>query len=131
MRGFSVFKRSFEGFILLCLALNGYAIADMIDGEELIDPTRPLFFARSGGQGLAMSDLSRNVIPASYDVTFVRANGASPIAVINQQRVTIGDVVDGAIVVAIDRGGVTLSVNAQERRISLTSIDIKSPVTAC
>lgn len=101
--------------------------AEIIDGEEFVDPTRPLLMsAPRGNVDSSVSDMIRNVVPASYDVSFVRASSSSPIAVINDQRVTIGDQIGGATVVAIDRGGVTLSINDQERRISVFATNIKS-----
>ena len=101
--------------------------AEIIDGEEFVDPTRPLMMTASRGNvDSSVTEMIRNVVPASYDVSFVRASSTSPIAVINDQRVTIGDEIGGATVVAIDRNGVTLSINDQERRISVFTTNIKS-----
>jgi hypothetical protein len=103
-------------------------MGEVIDGEELVDPTRPIYF---NGRGNIPDDdvlaMIRNVIPASYEVSFVRAGTASPIAVVNDQRVTIGDVVGGATVVGIDRNGVTLSINDEERRITMYGTNVKAP----
>ena len=74
-----------------------------------------------------MTELFRTVVPASYDVSFVRAGSSSPMAVINEQRVTIGDVIGGALVTAIDRNGVTLLINDEERRVTLYATNVKSP----
>lgn len=106
------------------LAINTSA-GDVIDGEELIDPTRPIRLA-DVSEDTFVEDLIRNVVPASYDLSFVRAGGDAPMAVINQQQVRLGDVIGGAEVIAIDRGGVTLRVNNAERRISLYGVNVKS-----
>lgn len=102
---------------------------NVIDGEELVDPTRPLFAGRPNIEGdSVVQAMIRNVVPSSYDLSFIRA-GSSPIAVINQERVTVGDVVGGATVVSIDRSSVTLSINGAEQRISLYDDLIKRPAT--
>lgn len=103
--------------------------ADLIDGEEFRDPTRPLFVRTQQVADGEVLSMIRNVVPSSYDLSFVRASSSSPIAVINSERVTIGDVIGGATVVAIERSSVTLSVNGEERVISLYGESVKSPVT--
>ena len=65
---------------------------------------------------------------SSFDLSFIRA-GSTPLAVINDERVTIGDVVGGATVVSIDRSGVMLSINGEERRVSLYEDGLKVPAT--
>jgi predicted HAD superfamily phosphohydrolase len=124
-----VFSRVKKLFIILLGFAAGNVHADLIDGEELRDPTRPLFVrAQETSSGEVLS-MIRNVVPASYDLSFVRASSSSPIAVINSERVTVGDVIGGATVVAIERSSVTLSVNGEERVITLYDQSIKSPVT--
>lgn len=115
--------------LITSLLAGGSVLADVIDGEELADPTRPLMLVGTGSDATdsSVADMIRAVVPSSYDVSFVRASSTSPIAVINDQRVTIGDQVGGATVVAIDRNSVTLSINDQERRISVFGRDIKTP----
>ena len=103
--------------------------ADLIDGEELRDPTRPIFTTGENNTEVQVLDMIRNVIPSSYDLSFVRASSTSPLAVINSERVSLGDVVGGATVVAIERSSVTLSINGEERVISLYSNDVKTPVS--
>lgn len=112
----------------LSMVFTVIASADVIDGEDLVDPTRP-FFANVGSDNSSILDLVRTVVPASYDLTFIRAGSSSPIAVINNQQVTIGDVIGGAVVLGIDRSSVTLLINDAERRISLYGTNIKAPVT--
>ena len=76
--------------------------------------------------GNLIVDLVRTDVLSNYDLSFVRAGGDHPIAVINQQQLTIGDVIGDAEVIVIDRGGVTLSVNDEEHRVSLYGVSVKS-----
>lgn len=128
-----MFRQVFSRVEKLLIISLGFAAgnvqADLIDGEELRDPTRPLFVRAQESTSGEVLSMIRNVVPASYDLSFVRASSSSPIAVINSERVTVGDVIGGATVVAIDRSSVTLSINGEERIISLYSESIKSPVT--
>jgi hypothetical protein len=117
-------KIAFTSVLFLLLG-SAQAMADIIDGEEFVDPTRPFSIVDADDSSL-VQDLIRTVIPASYDVSFIRASSSSPMAVINQQRVTIGDVIGGAEVLEIDRNGVTLLVGEEERRISLYDTNIKA-----
>ncbi|MEQ8631150.1 MAG: hypothetical protein RL839_06675 [Gammaproteobacteria bacterium] len=120
-----MFKKSQIMLLGTLVMVNTVTAADIVDGEEFIDPTRPLFLSGSDGDsGSDVLAIIRNVIPSSYDISFIRA-GNSPVAVINEERVTIGDVVGGATVVAIERSSVTLSLNGEERRISLYGDSIK------
>lgn len=128
-----MFRQVFSRVKKLLIISLGFAAgnvqADLVDGEELRDPTRPLFVRAQESTSGEVLSMIRNVVPASYDLSFVRASSSSPIAVINSERVTVGDVIGGATVVAIDRSSVTLSINGEERIISLYSESIKSPVT--
>lgn len=113
----------------LVVLMTSASHGDLIDGEELVDPTRPLLASVEVGEnrGTDVLNMIRNVLPSSYDVSFIRASSTNPIAVVNSERVTIGDNIGGASVVAIDRTSVTLSINGEERRISLYGDSIKRP----
>lgn len=110
--------------------ITSTAFADVIDGEELVDPTRPFSINIRVQQDTGIADPSRTVVPSSYDVSFIRASDTSPIAIVNNQRVTLGDMVGGAEVFAIDRNGVTLLINDEEQRITLYRSNVKSAVTS-
>lgn len=116
--------------LTLIIQAPALVLADIVDGEELVDPTRPLFVsAGTSTEGsMAVMNMIRNVVPTSWDVSFIRA-GSSPMAVVNSERVTIGDSIGGASVVAIDRSSVTLSINGEERRISMYGEGIKTPAS--
>ena len=106
--------------------------ADVIDGEDFVDPTRPLLAGGSrdaGAAGAGQLDVTsfiRNVLPSSYDVSFIRASGTYPMAVVNNERVTIGDSVGGAEVIAISRNSVTLLIDNEERSFSIFDTALKA-----
>ncbi len=117
------------GFLLMLVLLAAApASAEVIDGEELVDPTRPLFYNQrsSTDSDSAVTAMINRILPSSFDLSFIRLGGNSAMAVINDQRVGIGDSIGGAEVVAIDRSSVTLRINNQEQRISLYDTDVKS-----
>ena len=128
MRGSLVFKKLTVLGLSLAALGSGQTAADVIDGEELADPTRPFTLSNTSDSSL-VQELIRNVVPASYDLSFIRASGSAPMAVINQQRVTIGDIIGGAEVIAIDRSGVTLLIGEEERKISLYDVSVKTSVS--
>lgn len=125
-----MFKSYLTGTALVIL-MTSVSHGDLIDGEELVDPTRPLLAPVEIGEnrGTDVINMIRNILPSSFDVSFIRASSTNPIAVVNSERVTIGDSIGGASVVAIDRTSVTLSINGEERRISLYGDSIKRPAT--
>ncbi len=102
-----------------------------IDGEVLRDPTRPFAVSRISRDGAQEDAGSSRLLPegvfarSNFNVTFIRDGGTSPMAVINEQRVTIGDLVGGATVVAISTEGVTLSVNGLEQVITTFGPTVK------
>ena len=102
------------GFLLMLVLLAAApASAEVIDGEELVDPTRPLFYNQrsSTESDSAVTAMINRILPSSFDLSFIRLGGNSAMAVINDQRVGIGDSIGGAEVVAIDRSSVTLRIN--------------------
>ncbi len=125
-----MFRAMRKLLLLIALGAVTQASADVIDGEELVDPTKPLFYdSRRGDE--TVSELLRTVVPASFDISFIRAGSVDSVAVINNLRVSVGDVIGGAQVVAIDRGGVTLLIDDEERRISMYDSNIKSTPVGC
>ena len=118
--------RYFLSMISVCVLFANSVDAEIIDGENFIDPTRPFFAIDTSD---IEPDLTRSVIPIGYDLTFIRAGSSSPMAVINNRQVTIGDVVSNALVIAIERSSVTLLISGEERRIDLYG-SVKAPVSA-
>lgn len=110
---------------LLCAPATGAAAE--IDGETLLDPTRPMGArAVQDGEGGAQSDASSvSSGPARYRVNFIRAGGDTPMAVVNDQIVTVGDEVNGAEVLSIKQGVVRLGIDDGETVVSAWSASIR------
>lgn len=114
------------------LAMAGAASADVIDGEELKDPTRPMGAIRGGqaGQGGGLlSGLLGNaeaLLSQAYTVSFIRAGGTNPVAMVNDQLVRAGDRIGEAEVVAIDRDRVSLRINGEVRQVMSFDSSVKS-----
>lgn len=123
-RVFTIGKLTLFNALLLSSIVHG----DVIDGEDLVDPTRPLMALTVEDDSVDLGAIYRAVVPASFDLSFVRASSSNPMAVINNQRVTIGDVIGGATVAEISRSSVTLLVNGEERKIGLYDTSVKGAV---
>lgn len=66
-----------------------------------------------------------------YRISFIRAGGSQPVAVVNNQTVTIGDEVNGARVMAISPDNVVLQVGDSERHITAWHSDaVRRPAAA-
>lgn len=111
--------------MLLVLAQN--ALGDVIDGELFVDPTVPLTTGTQEDEGIDIdfAEVFRTIRPEDFELNFVRLSSNNPIAVINNQRVTIGDVVGGATVAKISRSSVTLLIGEQEQIIGLYDTVVK------
>lgn len=125
MRGLLVLKTIYKSTaVCATLLLVSVSFADVIDGEDLVDPTRPLTSVSDNG-GVDLGAVYRSMVPASFDISFIRASSSNPIAVINGQQVTIGDVIGAASVLSIDRSSVTLLIDGQEQIVSLYKTNVK------
>lgn len=120
-----MFSKIRLGIVLGLLVVGSLAEADIIDGEDFVDPTKPLFYVDNSNIGV-VEQIFRTVVPASYDISFIRAGGESSTAVINNVRVSVGDIIGGAEVLLIDREGVLLLIDDEERRINMYENRIKS-----
>lgn len=104
-------------FFLLA-AIAPMACADRIDGEELVDPTRPYGISDETPAPRASQ---------RYEVQFIRAGGDGSVAVVNNKRVKVGELIDDALVLAISRDRVTLLINGQEVEVRLNEGITKIP----
>lgn len=113
--------------LVVCVSAGSTAVAQMtdgdlvrfFDGEDLRDPTRPSG-AVAPGQSAGESGASHGtgVVMDQYQVSFIRAGGSEPMAVINDQPVRVGEEINGARVLAIEAGVVALDVNGERRTFS-------------
>lgn len=108
------------------------ASAEVIEGEELKDPTRPadtpLVVAEEGGESFlsGLFGTASSLLGREYTVSFIRAGGREPVAMINEQLVKTGDIVDSAEVVAIDADSVSLRIDGVIQRVASFNNTVKS-----
>lgn len=113
--------------VLLMTAPAVQANSIVINGERLFDPTQPPGVAVEV-PGFVSPQEGTAATPRNYRVSFIRAGGDRPTAVINNELVGLGDEVAGATVLAIEPGVVTLWINGQEERISTFAGDVRQPL---
>ena len=106
------------------------ARAEVFGGEELKDPTRPAGapLAAEGGEGF-LSGLFGNatgLLNSNYKVTFIRAGGSEPVAMINERLVKTGDMIGQAEVISIDAQSVSLRVNGAVQRVASYNDTVKT-----
>lgn len=124
-----MFKIRITAAALILLLVSANTAAEVIDGEELVDPTIPLAeLLMEVNEGFDLGAIFQNVVPENFDLSFIRASATNPMAVINSQRVTVGDLIGGATVTRISRSSVTLLIQDEEREIGLYDTSVKSAV---
>ncbi|NIR58006.1 MAG: general secretion pathway protein GspB [Gammaproteobacteria bacterium] len=90
-------------------------------GADLTDPTRPPTPSRAPNE----------TAPAqSFHLSSTLIAPGRRVAVINGERVGVGERVDGARVLAIENGRVQLRYRGERRSLSLAAGDIKQPAAA-
>lgn len=121
--------RSIAVFCMLFLA-GGLHTAST-DDELLVDPTVPLSIAvapqpgnDSGSSLFGFFD----AVVASYELKSVLVRPSGSFAVINGQRVRVGDNVGAARVTRIESDHVMLNVNGRTERLELYGSSIKTLV---
>ncbi len=87
--------------LLVCLCLLACATAQ---ARDFRDPTRPY----------TPPVAVRAAVAKSFVVNAIFVSSRRQIAVINGQRVAVGDVVDGATVTRIEKHEITLDANGRE-----------------
>lgn len=115
---------------LICLLVSGSVSAQtiQIDGELFRDPTQPPSAAFSMTVVETMQAVEIEVVQAllaKLSLNFVRSGGIAPIAVINRQNYSIGDVIEGAVISDIRSGEVELTIEGQKHVISMFSRPVR------
>ncbi|OFE12902.1 hypothetical protein PHACT_06895 [Pseudohongiella acticola] len=116
--------------LLSLFFVSGLALAQgrsvTIDGETFRDPMQPPWAVTdiritesAAASGPRLSELS---------LSFVRAGGLSPVAVINDTQVTVGDEIEGAPVVEIRPGEVVLLIDGEEQVLTRFLRPVRTPV---
>ncbi len=113
--------------VLAVLALAPCLAADALIG--LVDPTRPLDF-NAGMQDINDSDAQVLSGFVSYRLNSVLIRPNDRIAVVNGQRVRIGDMLGAARVAGIDQDGVILDINGEATVLALYGEPVKTLVAA-
>ena len=88
---------------------------------DVRDPTQPPIQWRADG--------SVTPLRAALTLTLTRIAGTRREALLNGVLVTIGDSIDGAVVVAIEHGRVRLRRDGSEWQLGLLAEDVKRPPT--
>jgi hypothetical protein len=113
-----------RGLVLIACCLAAL-LASAADNrfEGLVDPTLPLQLSLKGvsGESLGLRVNTEVVqrLAGGYRVSSILIRGKDPVAFVNDQQVSIGSEIDGAVVASIDREGVTLTRGIEEFRVTL------------
>ena len=123
-------RQSLSVFAVLSgVLLFGPSAATEDEFAGLLDPTRPLadftVAPAPASEGAAQGFDS----PRDFVVSSILVRQGLRLAVVNAQRVGVGDVVGGARVRAIEASGVLLEVNGETHKVKLHQRVIKTPVT--
>ena len=118
--------------LLLGASVNGVLLAQSIeiDGEIFRDPTQPPWAVMSGSPDSMSVEVD---VPSGPDfsllrLSFVRAGGLAPVAVINNRQYSLGDEIEGAEIVAIRSGEVVFSIDGEERILSTFSNSVRQAI---
>jgi len=113
-----------RGLVLIACCLAAL-LASAADNrfEGLVDPTLPLQLSLKGvsseSLGLRVNTEAVQRLAGGYRVSSILIRGKDPVAFVNDQQVSIGSEIDGAVVASIDREGVTLTRGIEEFRVTL------------
>jgi hypothetical protein len=123
--------------VLLMLATvisTSSALAASRDDELLVDPTVPLSIAFSASDAGSNDDSDGSGLFGlfgaftSYELNSILIRAEDRIAVINEERVRVGDKIGSAVVVAIEADHVSLNVDGEIETLPLYENSIKTPV---
>jgi len=115
----------FSRALVLTACCLGALMASAADNrfEGLVDPTLPLQLSLKGvsseSLGLRVNTEVVQRLAGGYRVSSILIRGKDPVAFVNDQQVSIGSEIDGAVVASIDREGVTLTRGIEEFRVTL------------
>lgn len=116
-----MFSRGLVLIVCCLMALLASAADDRFEG--LVDPTLPLQLSLKGvsseSLGLRVNTEVVQRLAGGYRVSSILIRGKDPVAFVNDQRLSVGSEIDGAVVASIDREGVTLTRGIEEFRVTL------------
>lgn len=99
----------------------------LIDGEVLRDPMQPVSAYRR-------NERVQEVLPelpnrSEFTVSFIRAGGSSPMAVINDRTLMVGDELSGMRIMEIRAGEVVLGAAGQEYILTTFGSAVRTPAS--
>jgi len=124
-----VFKIWMLLLVLIPLQAHAQSVTVTIDGEVFRDPMQPPW-AILPSINTVVDDVATQTGPrlSSLRLSFVRSGGLTPIAVINDTQVTIGDIIEGAPIVDIRPGEVVLIIDGEEQVLNRAVQSVRTPV---
>jgi hypothetical protein len=122
-----IHKRVLIAAVLLPGLLSTVVRAASLDDELLVDPTAPLF------ADAAPVTAGGNLLPVlagfvRYELSSILIREEDRVAVVNAQRVRVGDSIGSARVTAINPGSVTIRVDGEQQTLQLYRDSIKTLV---
>lgn len=115
--------------VLLATAVSAVVAQEaFIDGELIRDPTQPAHLAITGPADSPAGALMQVPDRSLYALSFIRTGGDYPIAVINDQSLSIGDRVGDALVRDIRPTEVILAIGGRELVLSTISLPVRESV---
>lgn len=114
--------------LTVLMAAQVHAQSLEIDGEVFRDPTQPPWAVMGTGDMAGEFITPGRISLASFRLSFVRAGGVTPVAVINDQQVSVGDDIDGVQVMSIRPGEVVLRIDGEEQVLSSFSRPVRTAV---
>lgn len=109
--------------ISILLLISGAHVGAAVPTEDLtVDPTAPL---QQSGNGNAATNTDQN---AGYLLNSILVRGDVRVAVINSQRVRVGDSIGQATVTNITDDSVTLNVVGRVEVLQLRKSTIRTPI---
>ncbi len=116
------------GLLLLAPGvIYAQGMAVIIDGESFRDPMQPPWAVLPDSNMTVRGQQSGPRL-SSLRLSFVRSGGLTPIAVINDTQVTVGDEIEGVPVVAIRPGEVVLLIDGEEQVLSRFTQSVRTSV---
>jgi hypothetical protein len=125
--------------VLMSIFTTGGVLGATQDDQLSVDPTIPLgmVFSAADAESVANADDEGSIFDlfggisgafTTYELSFVLVRAEDRIAVINEERVRVGDKVGSAVVASIDVDQVTLNVDGEPLTLKVYENSIKTPV---
>ena len=108
--------------LVTLVMLAATARAELVNGEDLIDPTAPFLLRADSNSPLLNVFATFN----NYEVSSILIRPNLRLAVVNSQRVRVGDNIGNAEIVNIEQDRVTINLDGETRELMLHGGSIKT-----